>query len=94
MIETEQAGGTSSGEGEPVVQIERPPRRSHRGLPRRDGALGARLRRVRERQGLSLGTVAALLNVPREQLERIEAGRVQSGPAVERVERWLAVPGR
>ena len=62
-------------------------------MPGRGGSVGARLRRVRERQGLSLGTVAALLNVPREQLERIEAGRVDAGPAVERVERWLAVPG-
>ena len=63
-------------------------------MSRREGSLGPRLRRVRERQGLSLGTVAALLNVPREQLERIETGQVQAGPAAERVERWLAVPGR
>ena len=94
MIETGSSWGHQLGKGEPVVQIDRPPRRPHRGVPRRDGALGARLRRVRERQGLSLGTVSALLNVPREQLERIEAGRVEAGPAVERVERWLAVPGR
>lgn len=61
-------------------------------MPGRPGSLGAALRRVRDRQGLSLPTVASMLNVPAEQLRRIEAGSLASGPAVERVARWLRVP--
>lgn len=60
--------------------------------PGRDGSLAARLRRVRERQGLSLGTVASMLNVPADQLARIEAGTLTHGAYVERVSRWLSRP--
>ena len=68
------------------------PRQEHRAGSRRAGSLGARLRQVRERQGLSLRTVASMLNVPTDQLARIEAGSLTSGHGVERVARWLCVP--
>lgn len=60
---------------------------------RRDASLGAQLRRVRDRQGLSLGTVSSMLCVSRQQLEHIERGTLTEGPAVDRVSRWLTVPG-
>lgn len=66
--------------------------RTHRGGPGRERSLGAMLRRVRERQGLSLPTIAHMLNVPPDQLARIEAGTLTHGRGVERVARWLNLP--
>lgn len=55
----------------------------------RTNQLAARLRRVRERERLSLSTLSFLLAVPRRALERIERGEAVDGPASERVRRWL-----
>ena len=66
----------------------------HRVGARCEDVLGTRLRQVRDRQGLSLGTVASMLNVPAEELARIEAGTLTDGRVVERVARWLSLSRR
>ncbi len=71
--------------------IQQPPRIRHEASAR-GSALGTQLRRVRDRQGLSLRTVASMLNVPPEQLARIESGSPAHGRVVERVARWLRLP--
>lgn len=75
-----------------MAEMMQRPTRSGPGGVGRASSVGARLRQVRDRQGLSLRTVASMLNVPPEQLARIEAGTLTHGRAVERVARWLCLP--
>lgn len=51
--------------------------------------LATRLRRAREREKLSLSTLAFLLAVPRPQLEGLEAGSPVDDHVSDRVRRWL-----
>ncbi len=60
--------------------------------PRRRAAsdLGVRLRSLRDREGVSLGTLAYMLGVSRAALENLENGRSTDEWTTRRVRRWLA----
>lgn len=51
--------------------------------------LGVRLRSLREREGISLGTLSYMLGLPRAVLERIEIGQCADDAAIQRVRRWI-----
>lgn len=56
-----------------------------------DGSeVAASLRMTREREGLSIGTLASMLGLPERTLEDVEAGDSVPPEAVERVRSWLA----
>lgn len=59
--------------------------------PRRRTAsdLGVRLRSLRDREGVSLGTLAYMLGVSRADLENLENGRNTDEWTTRRVRRWL-----
>lgn len=60
--------------------------------PRRRTAsdLGVRLRSLRDRESVSLGTLAYMLGVSRAALENLENGRSADEWTTRRVRRWLA----
>lgn len=60
--------------------------------PRRRPAsdLGVRLRSLRDREGVSIGTLAHMLGVSRSALENLEQGRSTDEWTIRRVRRWLA----
>lgn len=60
------------------------------GSPDDGSAVAAKLRTTREREGLSIGTLASLLGLPERTLEDVEAGDSVPHEAVERVRTWLA----
>lgn len=51
--------------------------------------LGVRLRALREREGVSLGTLSYMLGVSRAALENLEHGRPTDEWTTRRVRRWL-----
>lgn len=53
------------------------------------GDLGVRLRSLRDREGVSLGTLAYMLGVSRAGLENLESGRPADEWTTRRVRRWL-----
>lgn len=68
----------------------------HRGgvMRMRDGRrtaneLGVRLRALRAREGVSLGTLSHMLGVARSTLEAIETGRCGDTASLQRVRRWM-----
>lgn len=52
--------------------------------------LGVRLRTLRDREGVSIGTLAYMLGVSRSALENLEEGRSTDEWTTRRVRRWLA----
>lgn len=68
-------------------------------MPRGVPHIGEQVRRLREREHLSLHTTAALLGVAPDDLTAVERGACRDERVLRRVQRWLAlgtrsVPGR
>lgn len=51
--------------------------------------LGVRLRALRAREGVSLGTLSHMLGVAKSTLEDIESGRCSDAASLQRVRRWI-----
>lgn len=51
--------------------------------------LGVRLRALRAREGVSLGTLSHMLGVSKSTLQDIEAGRCSDTTSLQRVRRWI-----
>lgn len=51
--------------------------------------VGVRLRALRAREGVSLGTLSHMLGVAKSTLEDIETGRCRDMASLQRVRRWI-----
>lgn len=60
-----------------------------RDVRRTANEVGVRLRALRAREGVSLGTLSHMLGVAKSTLEDIETGRCSDTASLQRVRRWI-----